>query len=82
MTITEKLAYVASRLDEDQATLLARALDAGVAILYRETLIEDYLAGQCSRDELERELGSDATLEVESRKSAILSDFEWGLRGA
>lgn len=82
MTITEKLAYVASRHDEDQATLLARALDEGVAVLYREALIEAYLAGQCSEDALIREIGPEAAAEVDTRKAAILGDFEWGLRGA
>lgn len=82
VTIAEKLAYVASRQEEDQSKLLARAFDTGVDTLYREALVEAYLAGQCSRQDLVREIGAEAVAEVEARKEAILGDFEWGLRGA
>lgn len=81
-TIAEKLAYVASRQEEDQSKLLARAFDTGVDTLYREALVEAYLAGQCSRQDLVREIGAEAVGEIDARKEAILGDFEWGLRGA
>lgn len=82
VTLAEKLAYVASRHEEDQSKLLARAFDTGVDTLYREALIEAYLAGQCSRQDLVREIGPEAVAAVDARKKSILGDFEWGLRSA
>lgn len=82
VTIAEKLAYVASRQEEDESKLLARAFDTGVDTLYREALVEAYLAGQCPRADLVRELGPEAVAKVDARKKAILGDFDWGLRGA
>lgn len=80
-TLTEKLHFLASRRNENEATLLALALDEGVAALYREALIEAYLAGECSREEAVRELGSEVVEEVEFRRDATRRDVAWGLAG-
>lgn len=81
MTLTEKLSYLASQRGEDEATLLARAVDAGVETLYREAVIEAYLEGRCSREELLRELGPAVAAEVDQRREALRRDVEWGLAG-
>ncbi len=81
MTLTEKLSYLASQRGEDEATLLARAVDAGVETLYREAVIEAYLAGRCSREALLQELGPAVAAEVDQQREALRRDVEWGLSG-
>lgn len=81
MTLAEKLSYLASQRGEDEAALLARAVDAGVEALYREALIEAYLEGGCSREELVREFGLAAAAEVDERREAFERDVLWGRSG-
>lgn len=82
MTLTEKLSYLASQRGEDEATLLARAVDAGLETLYREAVIDAYLGGQIPREELVRELGVAGAAEVDQRRDALRKDVQWGLAGA
>lgn len=81
MTLAEKLSYLASQRGEDEAALLARAVDAGVGALYREALIEAYLEGGCSREELVREIGVAAAAEVDEQRHAFERDVQWGRSG-
>lgn len=81
MTIAEKLTYLAEVRGEDQASLAAQALDAGVEALYREALIEGYLSGRLAREDLARQLGEEAVSEVDAQRQAIDRDFQWGLAG-
>ncbi len=80
MTVSEKLAYLASERLEEQEMLLAQALAHGVEVLYREARIAAYLAGRASREETLRELGPEIVVEVESQRDALERDVEWGLR--
>ncbi|HEX4953879.1 MAG TPA: hypothetical protein VF017_10850 [Thermoanaerobaculia bacterium] len=81
MTIAEKLTYLSGVRGQDQATLAAQALDAGVQALYREALIEGYLAGELSRQDVVHELGEAVVARVDVQRQAIDRDFEWGLAG-
>lgn len=82
MTLTQKLSYLASERGEDEAKLLAEVMDAGVEALYREALIEAYLQGRVSREDLAREIGQASAVEVEQRRDALRRDVVWGLASA
>lgn len=77
--VLEKLTFLAARRGEDPLALLARALDEGVAALYREAIIEDYLAGALTRQQAVDQLGLEQVEEVDARREAFRRDVEWGL---
>jgi hypothetical protein len=81
MTLAEKIAFIASQQGEQEATLLAQALDRGVDVLYRESLIDAYLNRTLPREELVRELGPEAAVEIDANRDAIQKDIAWGLAG-
>ena len=81
MTLTQKLSYLTSARGEDEATLLAKAVDAGIEALYREAVIEAYLAGHCTREDLVNQIGPPAALEIDQQRDALRRDVEWGLAG-
>lgn len=80
MTLSEKLAYIAAEESEDQEALLIRAVATGVDALYRDARISAYLAGRCTREEAERDLGPELVAEVEQRRQALADDVAWGMR--
>lgn len=46
-TLTEHLGFLVTQKGQDEATVLAQALRAGIEALYQETLTEAYLLGAC-----------------------------------
>lgn len=81
-TLAEHLDFLVAERGEDEATILAEALRAGVEALYRETLIEGFLLGRIPRERLVHEIGPEGIAEIELQRDAIRRDVEWGLRGA
>jgi hypothetical protein len=79
--LSEKLAFVQRHRRQDEAAVLAEAVREGVDVLYREALIEAYLAGQVPREHLLRRLGPEALAAVEYQRDALQQDVAWGLRG-
>jgi hypothetical protein len=80
--LREHLDFLVTQKGEDEATVIAQALRAGVEALYQEALTEAYLLGQVSRDTALQELGPERLEEIEYQKDALRRDFEWGLKGA
>lgn len=80
--LAEHLGFLVEQGGQDEATVLARALRAGVELLYREALIEAYLLGKVPRETALKELGPESLEEVESQRDAIRHDIEWGLQRA
>jgi hypothetical protein len=77
----EKLRFLQRHRQADEVTVLAEAMQAGIDVLYREALIEGFLADQIARDHLVQELGVQAVLEVEQQRDALRRDVAWGLNG-
>ena len=65
-TITEKLAFVAAEREQEETTLLAQAMRAGIQALYLETITEAFLAGRISREDALAELGAERLAEVDA----------------
>ncbi|MDQ2999608.1 MAG: hypothetical protein M3R61_21450 [Chloroflexota bacterium] len=78
--LTQQLAFVVAHRKEDEATVLAQAVREGVHTLYLETLIQAYLIGQVSREEVLKELGPDQLEQVEYQRNALERDITWGLK--
>jgi hypothetical protein len=78
--LTQQLSYVVAHRKEDEATVLAQAVREGVHTLYLETLIQAYLIGQVSREEVLKELGPDQLEQVEYQRNALERDIAWGLK--
>ena len=80
--LAEHLEFLTSARGEDEVTVLAAALRAGVETLYREALIDGFLGGRISREQVLREIGPEPLAEIECQRDALRRDVEWGLRGA
>ncbi len=76
------LDFLVAERGEDEATVLAAALRAGVEALYREALTEGFLFGRIPRERFLLEVGPEVLAEVEFQRDALRRDVEWGLRGA
>ena len=53
-TLTEHLDFLVTQKGQDEATVLAQALRAGIEALYQETLTEAYLLGKVPRETILR----------------------------
>lgn len=80
--LTDKLAFLQSHRQQDEATLLAQAVREGIQILYREALVEAYLLGQIPRERLIEEIGPEELEEIEYQRDALRRDVNWGIHGA
>jgi len=77
-TLVQELAFLVTQRQQDEATVLAQAVQAGVRVLYREALIEAYLMGRIPRQEAAEHLGPDALEENEYQRDALQRDVLWG----
>jgi hypothetical protein len=80
--LAEKLAFLQSQRAEDEATLLAQAVQEGIQVLYREALVEAYLLGKIPRERLLEEIGPEELEEIEYQRDALQRDVNWGIHGA
>jgi hypothetical protein len=80
LSLGQKLAFLVDRKGGDETVLLAEAMQEGVGVLYREALLEDYLSGQISREEMLQEWGPEELEEIEYQRQALEQDVAWGLR--
>lgn len=76
--LADKLAFLRRQRHEDEVTVLAHAVREGIDALYREALIEAYLLGQVSRDQIAQELGPETLTSVEVQRDALQRDVLWG----
>ncbi len=80
--LSHYLEFLVEECGEDEATVLTRALRAGIEALYREALVAAFLLGRVPREEILRELGPEQLTEIELQRDVLRRDIEWGLRGA
>jgi len=81
-TLTEHLDFLITQGGQDEATVLAQALRAGVEAMYQEALVEAFLLGKVSRETALRDLGAERLAEIEYQRDVLRRDVEWGLKGA
>lgn len=78
--VAEQLAFVQRQRQLDEVTVLAHAVREGIRVLYREALVEAYLLGQASRQQVLAEIGTEALAEVDYQRDALARDVAWGAR--
>lgn len=79
-TLTQQLSFVIAQRHQDEATVLAQAMREGIKSLYRESIIEAYLLGRISRENVLKELGAEELEAIEYQRDALRRDVEWGLK--
>jgi hypothetical protein len=80
--LTERLDFLIAQKGQDEATVLAQALRAGVETLYQDALVEAYLLGKVPREKALQDLGSERLAEVDYQRDVLQRDIVWGLKGA
>ncbi|HXU31863.1 MAG TPA: hypothetical protein VN851_14925 [Thermoanaerobaculia bacterium] len=76
-TVAEQLDFVTTKKGLAEAQVLAEALQAGIGLLYEESLIESYLSGDLLRAQLVQELDAARVDEIDAQRDAIDRDFAW-----
>lgn len=79
-TVSERVRELAEHHELDESVVIQQAVESGVETLYRDMLINRYLADEITREEAIEQLGVDVVEDVESARDAIEEDVEWGLR--
>ncbi len=80
IALSEQLAFVVSQRRQNEAAVLAQAMQAGINALYRETLIEAYLLEQIPRETILKKLGPEEMEEIEYQCDVLQRDIAWGLK--
>ena len=80
-SISEELAFLTEFTGEDEATLLLRAVQLGLQLLYRDTVEQGFVDGVLSREEAVAALGEARIAELEYAKHALAVDVARGLNG-
>ncbi len=81
-TVAGEITEVAKIRKEPEEMVVAEALKMGMAKLWKETIIDEYLQGKCSRKEAIRSVGEHLVILAEKTKKAVLEDVRWGLQHA
>lgn len=77
--MTHQLEFVATERKQDEASILAQAVRRGLELLYKEALIEAFLMGRVSRENILDVLGVEELADIEFQRDAFQKDVTWGL---
>lgn len=77
--VSERVRTLASERGVEESAIIQEAVEAGLASLWREHVIRQYLDGDRSRAEAVDELGEDVVRDVDRVRDAVDADVEWGL---
>jgi len=79
VAFARQLDFLVDQVGEKESSILSRALQAGIGVLYQEALIEAYLLGKIDREKILSELGPDKLEDVDYERDAVTRDVAWGL---
>lgn len=79
-TVSERVRELAEHHEMDESAVIQQAVEAGVETLYRDMIVNRYLADEITREEAIEQLGVDVVEEVESARDAVEEDMKWGLQ--
>ena len=77
----DELQFIIEETGEDEMTILAQAFREGLRYLYRQKVMDAFVAGKLTRTEAVKTLGLKTVGDLEYQKDAIRKDIQWGLRG-
>ena len=78
LPVSRAISFLVEHTNQDEATILARALRSGLALLYRQAVEQAYVNDDLSRSEALTILGSESVTELDYVKRAILADIKLG----
>jgi ATP-dependent protease ClpP protease subunit len=78
-TISEELAFLRTHTGQDEATILLRAVDRGLDLMYREAVEQGFIEETLSRQNAVTVLGEERVRELEYAKQALAQDIINGL---
>ena len=79
LPVSRAISFLVEHTNQDEATILARALRSGLALLYRQAVEQAYVNNDLSRSEALTILGSGSVAELDYAKQALLADIRRGL---
>jgi len=81
-TVAQEIGEIARVRKEPEEMIVAEALKVGMAKLWKETIIDQYLQGKMSRKEAANLVGEHLIIFAEKTQKAVLEDVHWGLNYA
>lgn len=78
-SFVEELTFLTQYTNEDETTILTRALDIGLNHLYRQAVEQAFIDGQLSRTTAVAILGQERVEEIEYARQALAEDIARGL---
>ena len=78
--VSERVQKIARHRDLDESEIIQQAVEKGILDLWRDVVIDRYLAGDLSREEAVDELGSEMVHDIDRAQAAVEEDVEWGLQ--
>jgi hypothetical protein len=77
-SVVRSLAFLREHTGEDELTLISRALDLGLAELFRQTAEQAFIDDELAQDEAIAVLGLERVQEIEYAKHALAQDVKRG----
>lgn len=78
-TFVEELTFLTQYTNEDETTILTRALDVGLSHLYRQAVEQAFIDEQLPRSRAVAILGPERVAEIEYARQALAEDIKRGL---
>lgn len=79
ISITRELSFITAYTGEDELTLLSRALNLGLNLLFRQVAEQALIDNRLPREEAVTILGLERVKEIEYAKAALEQDIRRGL---
>ena len=73
---------IAKARNEAESSVIAEALKIGIAMLWKETILDKYLAGKISKKKAVKLVGERLVSMAEMQKKAVIEDIKWGISNA
>ncbi len=77
--IADELAFLTQNMQQDEATILAQALQVGIHLIYLQTVEQLFINGEMARQEAVDSIGEERVAELEYAQQALVQDVAQGL---
>lgn len=78
--VTERVREIAHHRDLNESEIIQQAVEKGVLDLWRDVVLDRYLAGDITRQVAVEELGPEVIRDGDRAQAAVEVDVEWGLQ--
>lgn len=77
--IADELTFLAQKMNQNEAAILAQALQVGIHLLYRQIVEQLFIDAKMARQEAVDSIGEDRIAELEYAQQALAQDVAQGL---